>query len=74
MPLTRQQEEEFDNHLEQIALTTGRTIACPVCGMTPLSFAGVVESGPKAAPIAQAVCKSCGHILFFDCRLSGITI
>lgn len=74
MPLTRQQEKEFDDHLDQIALTTGRTVACPLCGGIPLRFAGVTETGPKAAQMAQAVCKMCGCVLLFDCRVAGITV
>ncbi len=74
MSLTRQQEQQFDNHLEQVALTTARTVICPVCGVSAFHLAGITEGGPKVAPMAQAVCKTCGCVLLFDCRVAGITI
>lgn len=74
MPLTRQQEMEFDRHLEQVALTTGRAVACPVCSAVTWHLAGMTEATPKAAPMALAVCKTCGNVLQFDCRVAGITV
>ncbi len=73
MPMGNIQKQKFEAWIN--ANMPHHPITCPLCGTAQWDMAEIIESSGISgvlAPMAQLVCRSCGHILLFDAKKAGV--
>lgn len=73
MPMANMQKQKFQNWLA--ANVPRYPVPCTVCGNTTWDFGEIVDTSGVSgviAPMVQLVCQSCGHIMLFDAKKTGV--
>lgn len=73
MPMGNIQKQKFESWLN--ANVPQYPFTCPLCGSGRWDIGEIIDSSGISgvlAPMAQLVCRHCGHLLLFDAKKAGV--